>query len=254
MKVERLWPNHALQTTLTLCACVMVALTGLTAERNIANRRTISVSGTAVTHTPPDMIVWTLEVSDSDKDMLAAKRRNDQRVKAILALRKDLGLKESDLETGQVSIRREYEQDQQGHRGAFKHFTISRTILVRQHELERFDQFLEKCVASAQPEVDFEFQSSRIQEVRAETRLKALQVAREKAAALAKAVGAKLGKVLKVDEHVPIFVGGGIGGGGGGGGFAVGIDPGFQADLPGGTFVPGPMDVRLTIYAAFELE
>jgi uncharacterized protein YggE len=243
----------AMRTTFTICACVMVVLTGFAAERNIANRRTISVSGTATTHTPPDVLAWTLEISDSDKDMLAAKRSNDQRVKAILGLRKDLGLKEGDVETGQVSIRREYEQDQQGHQGAFKHFTINRTILVRQHDLERFDQFLEKFVASAQPQVDFEFQSTRIQEVRAETRVKALQAAREKAAALAKAIGARLGKVLKIDEHVPIFVGGG-GGGGGGGGFALGIDPGFQADLPGGTFVPGPMDIRITIYAAFELE
>jgi uncharacterized protein YggE len=231
----------------------MLAQTGLAAERNFTNRRTISVSGTAVTHTPPDMIVWSLEIADSDKDMLAAKRSNDQRVKAILGLRKDLRLKEADLETGQVSIRREYEHDQQGHPGAFKHFTISRSILVRQHDLERFDDFLEKFVASAQPEVNFEFQSTRIQEVRAETRLKALQAAREKAAALARAIGAKLGKVLKVDEHVPIFVGGGGGGLGGGSGFTLG-DPGFEADLPGGTFVPGPMDVRITIYAAFELE
>jgi len=59
--------------------------------------------------------------------------------------------------------------------------------------------------------------------------------------------------VLKIDEHVPLFVGG-ADGGGGGAGFALGIDPGFQADLPSGTFVPGPMDVRVTIYAAFELE
>jgi len=230
----------------------MVALSALAAEKDIANRRTISVSGTAVAHTPPDVIAWTLEISDSDKDMLAAKRRNDQRVKAILGLRKDLGLKEGDLETGQVRIGREYEQDQQGHQGAFKHFTISRTMLVRQHDLERFDQFLEKFVASAQPDVYFEFQSTRIQEVRAETRLKALQAAREKAAALAKVVGANLGKVVKVDEHVPIFVHGS--GGGGGGGLRLGVDPGFEADAPGGTFVPGPMDVRVTIYAAFELE
>src|SRR5882724_1633429 len=83
--------SDAMRTTLTIWACVMVALTGLAAERNIANRRSISVSGTAVSHTQPDVIVWTLEISDSDKDMLAAKRSNDQRAKAILGLRKDLG-------------------------------------------------------------------------------------------------------------------------------------------------------------------
>lgn len=242
-----------MRTTLALSACVLIALTGCTAQRSISNRRSISVSGTAVIHTPPDVIVWTLDISDFDKDMLAAKRRNDQRVKAILGLRTVLELKEGDLETGQVSIRRDYEQDKQGVRGAFKHFVISRTILVRQHDWERFDHFLETFVASAQPEVDFEFQSTRIQEARAEARLKALHAAREKAAALAMVVGAKLGKVVKVDEHLPVFAGG-AGGGGGGGGATLGADPGFPADLPGGTFVPGQMDVSITIYAVFELE
>lgn len=83
----------------TICACMMVGLAGLAAERNIANLRTISVSGTAITRTSPDVIVWTLQISDSDKNMLVAKRSNDERVKAILGLRKDLGLKEGDLET-----------------------------------------------------------------------------------------------------------------------------------------------------------
>jgi len=238
-----------------LCASLIVALTGFSAEKNIANCRTISVSGTAVTRASPDVVLWSLEVSDSDKDMAAAKRRNDLRINALLNLRKELGLKEGDLETGEVSIRREYQQDQQGRPGEFKHYTIRRSMVVRQHDLAEFDRFLEKFVATAQPELYFEFQSSRMQQLRAETRLKALQAAREKAADLAKVVGAKLGEAVKVDEHVPIlFSGFGGGGGGGVGGVTIGSDPGLQSDLPGGTFLPGPMDVRVTIYAAFELK
>jgi uncharacterized protein len=106
-----------MKTMLGLLVWVLVELTGLAAERNIADRPSTSVSGTAVAHPRADLIVWTLGISDSDKDMLAAKARNDHRVKAILGLRKELDLSESDFETGQVSIHREYEQDEHGHQG-----------------------------------------------------------------------------------------------------------------------------------------
>jgi hypothetical protein len=53
----------------------------------------------------------------------------------------------------------------------------------------------------------------------------------------------------------PVFAGGGgMGGGGGLNNFTMGIDPGFQPDSSGGTFFPGPMDIRMTVYAAFELQ
>ncbi len=97
------------------------------------------------------------------------------------------------METGHVSIRREYERGQYGYRGAFRHFVVSRSVTVRQRDLERFDEYLDALVSCAEMEVDFSFESSRIHAVRAETRLKAVMAARDKAAAMAGIVGAKLG-------------------------------------------------------------
>jgi uncharacterized protein YggE len=240
-------------TRLLLCLCLANSVSCAANDTILSKYRSISVSGTASVQVPVDVIVWTLVIADSDRDMLAAKRRNDERVRAVIGLRTELGLKAGDVETGQVSIRREFEQDEQGRQGAFKHFTISRAIVVRQRDLEQFDLFLEKFVATAQPDVTFEFQYTRIQDARAETRRKALQAAQEKAAALARVVGAKLGRVLRIDEHLAAPLGGG---GGGGGGYSLTLigDPGFQADVPSSTFVPGQIDERITIYAIFSLK
>jgi len=216
------------------------------------NRRTISVSGTAVTRTPPDLILLHLTISDFDTDMLAAKNRNDQKVKAILALRNQLGIQEGDLETGQISIRRVYDQDERGRQGAFRHFLVNRTMLVRQRDFKRFDEFLEKFVASATPEFEIEFQSTRLQEARAQTRLKALQLAKEKAAALANIVGARLGEALTVDEHWPVLSQGGFGGGGFGTTYDLGAQ--LEPDTSATTLVPGDLEVRVTIYVTFELK
>ena len=210
--------------------------------------RSISVSGTVETKTAPDQIVWRISLTDTDKSMREAKVRNDQKVKSVVALREKLGVGEGDLETGRVNIRREYERDQHGRRGDFKHFVVSRSVTIRQRDLKRFDEFLDTLVASTEMEMSFGFESSRIHEVRAETRLKALQAAKDKAAAMAKVVGAKLGRALTINEHAqgdrlqsPMSN-------------TAYVHSTPTVDLATEKFVPGAINVRVTVYATFELE
>ncbi len=209
--------------------------------------RQISVSGTVEAKTAPDRIVWHIALRDTDKNLQAAKRRNDERAKAVLALREKLQLEAGDLETGQVSVYREYEQTQRGERGNFKHFVVSRNVTIRERDLKRFDQFLDTLLSSSDMEVDFQMECSRVQEVRSQTRLKALQVAKEKAAAMAGELGAKLGPVLKIEEHSPrepwqspmsnaSFT-----------------QSTLAPDQGSETFVPGALSVRVTVYVTFEL-
>ena len=210
--------------------------------------RSVSVSGTVQTKIAPDLIVWRISLTDTDKNLRAATTANDESVKAVLALREKLEIAIGDLETGQVRISREYERSERGQRGAFKHFSVHRSITVRQRELNRFDEYLNGFVASADMEVDFTFESSKIHEARSDTRLKALTTAKRKAAAMAEAVGAKLGKVLTIKEHPE--------NGRFGNPMSNNISFGSQpsADSSSDTFVPGAIFVNVTVYALFELE
>ena len=212
--------------------------------------RTISVSGTAVTRTVPDTIVWHITVSDYDKDLLRAKESSDVKLKAILELRDELGIKPDDLETGHVRIQREYDRDERGRRGDFKHFAVTRSVTIRQRELKRFDEFFSGLVSSAQMEVSLSFESSRLYELRAETRLKALRLAREKAEAMAGELGAKLGRILTIDEHRPTgrlldLMSN-----------AMFVDRGSrpEVDASSGTFAPGAIEVQVTVYTTFGIE
>ncbi len=211
--------------------------------------RSISVTGTVEAKTAPDQIVWRVSLQDTDKVMRAAKVRSDERVKAVVQLREKLGIGEGDIETGTVSIRREYERDGQGRRGAFSHFVVSRLVTIRQRDLSRFDEFLDSLVSSTEMEVSFSYQSSEIREVRAAARLDALRAARKKAAAMAETVGASLGRVLTINEHPP------------GEGNRTSVFSNAMhsvstpsVDLATETFVPGAINVSVTVYATFELE
>ena len=233
-------------------ACVAAGVASAAETQRPA--RTISVSGTVETKIAPDHVLWTIGLSDSDRQLLEAKRKNDLKVEAVLALRKKLGIADGDLETGRLNIQRDYERTPQGNQGAFKGFIISRTITVRQRDLKRFDEFLDAFVASAEMEVGFTLESSKVAEVRAETRLKALQIAKDKAAAMAKVVDAKLGRVLEVREDT---TGGGWGPWSAYANFAGNAfaGPGTPApDVGSDRFVPGNITLSVTVHATFELE
>lgn len=213
--------------------------------------RSISVTGTVQTQVAPDMVVWRINLSDEHEQLAEAKAASDENVKAILKLRKKLDIEEGDIQTGTMSIRKEYHEDDRGRRKDFKGFRVYRSITIRQRDLSRFDEFIDAFVASADLEVSFSYQYSKIHETRAETRLEALKIAKDKAAALAEVSGAKLGKVLTIDEH----------GQGGNHRFhnqftqnaVVPVRP-PGVDQSSATFIPGAIDVKMTVYATFELE
>ena len=214
--------------------------------------RMISVSGTAVAKITPDLIVWHLSLLDTDKDLRTAKQRNDEKIKRIFALRDDLSVSDGDLQTGRVSVRRINKLDPHGNRtDEFQHFEIRRSVSIWQRELKRFDEFLEELVSSADMDASFSWESTKIHEVRADTRLKALRAAKDKAQAMAEVVDAKVGSVIRIDEHPPsgdwrssmltntAFIHRG------------GVP---TADVASGTSAPGAIEVKVTVYATFELE
>jgi hypothetical protein len=212
--------------------------------------RSISVTGTAEVKTAPDLIVWSIGLTDNDKDLLVAKKRSDEKVKAVLALRQKLGVKDGDAETGPIYVHREYQRDERGNQGDFKYFVVSRSVTIRQTDLKRFDEFLDGLVSSAEMEVSFRFESTRIHEIRAKTRLEALKLAKDKAEKMAAVVGAKLGPVITINEHAPqssnwreyASQNGGY------------TESRPSVDLATGTFVPGAITEQVTVYVTFALE
>jgi uncharacterized protein YggE len=217
--------------------------------------RTVSVSGTAVTRTVPDIIAWHVSIEETDKVLVDAKNRSDEKMKSVLTLIKGLDVKPEDVQTGRLRINREYDRDERGNRGEFKHFKIYRNVEFKQHDLARFDEFLTRLVGAADIEANFNFESSKQHEFRAETRLKALQVAKEKAESMCRVLDAKLGKVLTIDEHPPAgpdpwgmrqgqFQSNVV--------YTRGEEP--EIDVTSGTLAPGAISIKVTVYATFEIE
>jgi hypothetical protein len=214
------------------------------------SERKVSVSGTAVTTTVPDLVLWRLTTTDLEKELLASKGKSDAKLKAILGLREELGVALEDVQTGYLSIRKEYARDKYGNPAEFKGFLVTRTVSFTQRDLKRFDEFLSKFTARAEVEMEFSFDTTRRYDLRNETRLKALAVAKEKAAAMTAALGASLGKVLTIEEEKPgrstqAWVSN-----------LASPDEGDRApeDVASGTMAPGSIEIRVTVHASFAIE
>jgi len=229
--------------------CLGIVLGGVArADEEEESLRTISVTGTVETKVAPDHIVWSINLRDANPDLKVAKEASDQKVKTIVGLRGKLGVAEGDLETGPVRINREYNRDERGNRTDFKEFVVSRDITIRQRDLKRFDEYLDTLVSSADMEASFSYATSNLYEIRSETRLDALRVAKEKAAQMADVVGAKLGPAVKISEDNDRS---------GWRDFASNLavtrsEP--SIDLATERFVPGAITVKVSVNATFELE
>lgn len=216
--------------------------------------RTISVSGTIVTKVAPDTLSWRIRVNEVDEDLSLAKQRNDALMRKVLEVLKERAEKPEDVQTGTLRISREYEHRNNGQR-VFKGFGVRRSVTFKMRDFSGFDAFYGELVACGDVEVSFNYEATGIYEEREKTRVAAVKKAREKAGAMAAAAGAKVGKVLSIDEHPPqsanppwmsnrisnnsMMAGGGS-------------SP--AVDTESGTLLPEAIDVRITVYATFEIK
>ena len=213
--------------------------------------RSVAVTGTAVARVKPDVVVWTINLTHTDADLVAARRASDEETRNVLALREPLGIEPGDVQTGNLQIRKVYERDRSGNQGAFRHYSLHRVIVLRQREISRFDDVLQRLTAHPNVEVSYVLESSRYHELRRQTRRRAVQVARDKASDMTSLLGAKLGHVLAIDEISPTrnqwrgspasntaFFSG---------------EP-VQPDDLEGTFAPGSIEIRVSVDIRFAIE
>ena len=212
--------------------------------------RTISVTGTAITRSVPDVIGWSIQTSDTDKELAAAKQRSDTKIRQILSLREKFGIEPQDFQTSHLNVRKVYRRDRQGNRNEFQHYLVTRSVSIKQRDLNRFDEFLSQLLTNTDAEVNFHFELSRRQEIQNATRLKALEAAKQKAQDMTHALDARLGKVMTISEQTPTISPRRM--------MANTImaerAPAGGADAVSGTFAPGAIEVRVSAHVTFEIE
>lgn len=166
-----------------------------------AGARTISVSGTAEVSTAPDCFEISAGFEVQTTDLREARDESQRRAAALLAVADKHGVAARDVQTHQLSLQPRYDNNYGEHRKLIG-YEASRSLTLTVHDIAEVEGVLFDLAAAGANRINsVEFRTSAVVEKRAEARELAVIAAREKAEAMAAALGQKLGEPLRIDEN-----------------------------------------------------
>src|ERR1044072_6610397 len=169
----------------------------------------ITASGTREIQLAPDEVVFSLEVTKTHKDLPTAKRLDDESVGKILELTRRFSVLAQHVQTTHISVDTKYDSvrdaktrifnddgDEIGKR-LFRGYEVSKTVTVRLTDVAKFEDFFAEVLKTGVSEVNsVRFETSKLREHKDAARELAVKAAKEKATAMAAALGQTIGKAI----------------------------------------------------------
>lgn len=145
----------------------------------------------------PDEVRFSFSVQTEGEDLLAAKKDNQATVSEILAYLKEAGIPSKDIQTRYLNVYTQYRDAQR----VRPRYTADQSISVVLRDVTRFDEvntgLLQRGVTGLNGP---NFGYSKLEEARDAARLAAVKDAREKAEALAAALGQRIGPAYSIND------------------------------------------------------
>jgi uncharacterized protein YggE len=199
--------------TLLILLAFTFCLAFSAAAQEIDKMPMLTVTGTAEVMVAPDEVLFSLDVTKTDKDLQIAKRTNDETVGKILELARRFSVAPQDVKTDAISVEMKYESirdpkkkvyDEDGDEigtKIFKGYEVSKTVTVRLRNISRFEEFFSEVLKTGITEVNsVKFETSKLRENKDLARDMAMKAAREKAVAMSAAIGQTIGKAIRITE------------------------------------------------------
>jgi uncharacterized protein YggE len=245
----------------TVLIVILLCSAFSSAAQEIDKLPVITVTGTAEVQIAPDEAVFSIDVTKTNKDLQAAKRLNDESVGKILELTRRFSISPQNVQTTQIVVDMKYESirdartrivsddgEEIGKR-VFKGYEVSKSVTVRLTDLSRFEEFFAEVLQTGVSGVNsVKFETSKLRENKDKAREMAMKAAKEKATAMAAAVGQTIGRAVKVTEG---NVGGQLFGNYSINSNAVGTAGVFTDSLV--TFAPGAIKIEAQVTVSFLL-
>jgi uncharacterized protein YggE len=181
----------------------LVAIFSLSAwtrnQSETADPGLITVTGDADVKVVPDEVILTLGVETWDENLSVAKRQNDARVKAVLALAKNYGIESKYIQTDHISIEPRYHDNYE--RDRLIGYFVRKTIVITLKDLDKFEDLLTSALEAGVNYVHgIQFRTTELRKHRDQARALAIKAAQEKATALAGELGQRVGQPRTIRE------------------------------------------------------
>ena len=160
----------------------------------------INVSGSAEVKVAPDEIRLSVGVETRDQNLDAARQQNDERIAHALALLKDAGVKDKGVRTDFISVVPDY--DYNSSRVKPVAYIVRKSIEIRVTAITNFEGIVTGLLTNGVNSVQgIDFRTSQLRKYRDQARELAIKAAKEKADAMASALGVKRGKVYNINVN-----------------------------------------------------
>ena len=166
-------------------------------------QRTIIVNGTATVQVVPDEVVLTAGVEKLDLKLDVAADEVRAGIKQALAVAKEMGIEEKDLQTARLVVQPQYDEGNAYRKGSRKliGYLASGQIAITLREPSKCEELISSLLKAGINTIeDIDFRTSEAREYRDKARLMAVQAAKEKAALLAGEFGMTVGKPITIAE------------------------------------------------------
>jgi len=184
----------------TAIALVVLCFSALIAQGQEActNPKIVKTTGTAEVKVTPDKAVIELGVERQSSTAKEAKAAVADTSRKILAALKALNIEDKDIQTAYL-----YLQPMIDYRKGLRitNFTAGQSLSVTARDLSKLDGVMDAIISAGANQIGgIEYQSSDLRRYKDEARDAAAKAAREKAEALAKALGNEIAKTHSIEE------------------------------------------------------
>ena len=166
---------------------------------------TIQVTGTAEIQVVPDTATLSFTVAKNSKSVAEAKKQNDDVIIKVSNLEKNFGIGTTYIKHDYIRVKEVTKRikikDSDDYEEVFDGYRVSRNLIVKLRDITKFEAFLTALLEAGIDDVEsVSFSSSELRKYKDQARAQAIKAAREKADALAKAVGQTIGKAVSIEE------------------------------------------------------
>lgn len=170
------------------------------------SKRTIQVVGEAELRVAPNEAVVSMSVQSRDAALVVAKKRVDDSVRNVLTLLKDMGIKPAHVQTDFIEVAPTYLTCNNDDRRSgvcdptkTDYYDVKTGLVVRLQDLKLFDKVISEALQNGVTYIEnVQFLTTDMRKYRDQARDLAIKAAKEKAEAVAGALGQKVGRPIMI--------------------------------------------------------
>jgi uncharacterized protein len=167
------------------------------------NTTTMNMQGEGKVEALPDEAVVRFGVVSDERMLSKAYSDNTAKMNGVIEAVRKNGVERSDIKTSSYTVIPIYPRDENGRQipGKPGSFRVSQELMVKVRDMEKTGVIIDEVVSEGVNTFGgIQFISSRIEELEAEARVRAAKDAAAKAEMLARALGVKIGRILRVNQ------------------------------------------------------